>query len=168
MFLSLAPGCLWVLCRDLRPQDSVRGRPSNSPAGPLPARAVQTRSAHPAGHSRETRTVGVSTQWHLPVNKINRTLLLLLLSRFSRARLCAAPQTAAHQAPPSVGFSRQEHWRGCRFLLQCMKVKSDREVAQSCPTLRPHRRRPTRLLCPWDSPGRNPGVGAISFSKIQH
>ena len=24
---------------------------------------------------------------------------------------------------------------GCRFLLQCMKVKSEREVAQSCPTL---------------------------------
>ena len=30
---------------------------------------------------------------------------------------------------------------------------------QSCPTLRPHRRQPTRLLCPWDSPGKNPGVG---------
>ena len=25
---------------------------------------------------------------------------------------------------------------GCRFLLQCMKVKSESEVAQSCPTLR--------------------------------
>ena len=31
---------------------------------------------------------------------------LLLLSRFSRVRLCATPQTAAHQAPPSLGFSR--------------------------------------------------------------
>ena len=30
---------------------------------------------------------------------------------------------------------------------------------QSCPTLRPHRRQPTRLLCPWDSPGKNTGVG---------
>ena len=39
-------------------------------------------------------------------------LLLLLLSRFSRVRLCATPQTAAHQAPPSLGFSRQEHWSG--------------------------------------------------------
>ena len=36
-------------------------------------------------------------------------LLLLLLSRFSRVRLYATPQTAAHQAPPSLGFSRQEH-----------------------------------------------------------
>ena len=39
-------------------------------------------------------------------------LLLLLLSRFSRARLCATPQTAAHQAPPPMGFSRQEYWSG--------------------------------------------------------
>ena len=42
---------------------------------------------------------------------------------------------AAHQAPPSLGFSRQEHWSGCHFLLQCMNVNSEREVAQSCPTL---------------------------------
>ena len=30
---------------------------------------------------------------------------------------------------------------------------------QSCPTLRPHRRQPTRLPYPWDSPGKNTGVG---------
>ena len=43
---------------------------------------------------------------------INLLLLLLLLSRFSRVRLCATPETAAHQAPLSLGFSRQEHWSG--------------------------------------------------------
>ena len=42
-------------------------------------------------------------------------LLLLLLSRFSRVRLCATPETAAHQAPPSLVFSRQEHWSGLPF-----------------------------------------------------
>ena len=42
-------------------------------------------------------------------------LLLLLLSRFSRVRLCVTPQTAAHQAPPSLGFSRQEPWSGLPF-----------------------------------------------------
>ena len=79
---------------------------------------------------------------------------------------------------------------GCHFLLQCMKEKSESEVAQSCLTLsdpmdyslpgssvhgifqvivlaaasvisdsvRPHRRQPNRLLCPWDSPGKNTGV----------
>ena len=35
-------------------------------------------------------------------------LLLLLLSHFSRVRLCATPETAAHQVPPSLGFSRQD------------------------------------------------------------
>ena len=39
-------------------------------------------------------------------------VLLLQLSHFSRVRLCATPETAAHQAPPSLGFSRQEHWSG--------------------------------------------------------
>ena len=39
-------------------------------------------------------------------------LLLLLLSRFSRVRLCATPETAAHQAPLSLGLSRQEYWSG--------------------------------------------------------
>ena len=42
-------------------------------------------------------------------------LLLLLLSHFSCVRLCATPETAAHQAPPSVGFFRQEHWSGLPF-----------------------------------------------------
>ena len=42
-------------------------------------------------------------------------LLLLLLSRFSPVQLCATPWTAAHQAPPSLGFSRQEHWSGLPF-----------------------------------------------------
>ena len=99
---------------------------------------------------------------------------------------------------------------GCHFLLQCMKVnmkvKSESEVTQSCPTLhdpmdcsppgssaheifqarvlewvaiafsnrdsccccvtsvmsdsvQPHGLQPTRLLPPWDSPGKNTGVG---------
>ena len=42
-------------------------------------------------------------------------LLLLLLSHFSHVRLCATPETAAHQAPPSLGFSRQGHWSGLPF-----------------------------------------------------
>ena len=42
-------------------------------------------------------------------------LLLLLLSCFSRVRLCATSETAAHQAPLSLGFSRQEDWSGLPF-----------------------------------------------------
>ena len=39
-------------------------------------------------------------------------LLLLLLSHFSHVRLCVTPWTTAHQAPPSMGFSKQEYWSG--------------------------------------------------------
>ena len=45
-----------------------------------------------------------------------------MLSHFSRVQLCVTPWTAAHQAPPSLGFSRQEHWSGLPFPSQ--KVKS--------------------------------------------
>ena len=40
---------------------------------------------------------------------------LLLGSIFLRVRLCVTPETAAHQAPLSLGFSRQEHWSGLPF-----------------------------------------------------
>ena len=62
-------------------------------------------------------------------------LLLLLLSRFSLVRLCAIPQTAAHQAPRPWDSPGKNTGVGCHFLLQCMKVKSESEVAQLCPTL---------------------------------
>ena len=38
---------------------------------------------------------------------------------------------AAHQVPPSLGFSRQEHWSGLPF----PSPMRESEVAQSCPTL---------------------------------
>ena len=62
-------------------------------------------------------------------------LVLLLLSRFSRVRLCVTPQTEARQAPPSLGFSRQEHWSGLPFPFPMHERKSESEVTQSWPTL---------------------------------
>ena len=61
--------------------------------------------------------------------------LLLLLSRVSRVRLCATPETAAHQAPPSLDSPGKNAGVGCHFLLHCRKAKSESEVAQSCTTL---------------------------------
>ena len=103
---------------------------------------------------------------------------------------------------------------GCHCLLQCMKVKSESEVAQSCPILcdpidgsppgspvprilqartwsglsfpspvherekrrgnrsvvsncsRPHGLQPTRVLCPWDFPGKSTGVGCHCLLRI--
>ena len=47
--------------------------------------------------------------------KANESQLLQLLSRFSHVQLCVTAYTAAHQAPPSLGFSRQEYWSGLPF-----------------------------------------------------
>ena len=58
---------------------------------------------------------------------------------------------------------------GCHFLLQCMKVKSESEVAQSCPTPSgwPHGLQPTRLLRPWDFPGKSTGVGCHCLLRLR-
>ena len=68
--------------------------------------------------------------------QLRMLLLLLLLSHFSRVQLCVTPQTAAHHAPPSRDSPGKNTGVGCHFLFQRMKVKSEREVAQSCLTLR--------------------------------
>ena len=62
-------------------------------------------------------------------------LLLLLLSRFSRVRLCATPWWQPTRLRHPWDSPGKNTGVGCHFLLQCMKVKSEREVAQLCPTL---------------------------------
>ena len=70
------------------------------------------------------------------------SLLLLLLSRFSRVRLCATSEMAAHQAPPSLGFSRQEHWSGLPFPSpRGLKTKSWKELPGETSWLKVHSRR---------------------------
>ena len=88
-------------------------------------------------------------------------VLLLLLSHFSRVRLCATPYTAPHPAPPSLGFSRQEHLSGLPF----PSPTHGSEVAQSCPTLSD----PTDCSLPGSSvhgifQARGLEWGAIAFS----
>ena len=86
---------------------------------------------------------------------------MLLLSHFSRIRLCATPQTTAHQAPLSLGFSRQEHWSGLPFpspMHESKKWKQSRLVVSN--SSQPHGLQPTRLFCPWDFPGKSTGVGS--------
>ena len=48
-----------------------------------------------------------------------------VLSRFSCVRLFVTLWTVAHQAPLSMGFSRQEYWRGLPFLLQGIFLTQD-------------------------------------------
>jgi len=97
-----------------------------------------------------------------------RTLLLLLLSRFSHVWLCATPETAAHQAPPSLGFSRQEYWSRLPFpspVHESEKWKWSRSVV-SDPQW-PHGLQPTRFLCPWDFPGKSTGVGCHCLLQLK-
>ena len=79
--------------------------------------------------------------------------LRLLLSRFSRVWLCVTPQTMAHQAPRPWNSPGKNTGVGCHFPLQCMKVKRESEVAQSCPTLR------TPMDCSL------PGSSSMGFSR---
>ena len=55
---------------------------------------------------------------------------------------------------------------GCHSLLQCMKMKSKSEFAQSSPTQRPRGLQPTRLIRPWDFPGKSLEWVTITFSII--
>jgi len=96
----------------------------------------------------------------MPTWKYRIGLLLLLLSHFSHVRLCATPQTEAHQAPPPPGFFRQEHWSGLPSpspMHESEKIKWSRSVVSD--SQRPHGPQPTRPLRPWDSPGKSTGVG---------
>ena len=86
--------------------------------------------------------------------------LLLLLSRLSCVRLCATLEMAAHQAPPPLGFSRQEHWSGLPFpspMHESEKWKWSHSVLSN--SWRPHGLQPTRLLRPWGFLGKSTGVG---------
>ena len=76
---------------------------------------------------------------------------------------------AAHQAPLSMGFSRQEHWSGLPFPPPMHASESQSEVPQSCPTLS------DAMDC--SLPGSSVhGIfqarvlewGAIAFSRLRH
>ena len=88
--------------------------------GSLTSILKQNKEAHIQSETRKGTLTGRSA-WH-------RLLLLLLLSHFSRVRLCVTPETAAYPAPLSPGLSRQEHeWVAISFSnawKRKLKVKS--------------------------------------------
>ena len=74
---------------------------------------------------------------------------------------------AAHQAPLSLGFSRKEHWSGLPLpspVHESEKWKWSRSVVPD--SSRPHGPQPTRLLHPWDFPGKSTGVGCHCLLQI--
>ena len=100
--------------------------------------------------------------------------------------------TVAHQAPLSMGFSRQEYWSGLPYappedlldpgieLISLMfpmlaggffttsttweaQPPQSVNITQSCLTLQLRGLYPARLLCPWNSPGQKTGVASHSL-----
>ena len=83
--------------------DPIDGSPPGSPVpGILQARTL------------EWVAISFSNAWMWKVK----------VKSLSRVRLLAAPWTAAYQAPPSVGFSRQEYWSGCHCLREFINPES--------------------------------------------
>ena len=83
-------------------------------------------------------------------------LPLLLLSHFSRVRLCVPHRQQPTRLPRPWDSPGKNTGVGCHFLLQCMKVKRESEVAQSCPT----------LAIPWTSAFQAPP--SMGFSRQEY
>ena len=96
-------------------------------------------------------------------------LCYAMLSHFSRVQLCVTPYTATTRLPRPWDSPGKNTGVGCHFLLQCMKVKSQSEVTQSCLTLSD----PMGCILPGSSiygtfQARVLEWGAIAFSPIQY
>jgi len=78
---------------------------------------------------------------------------------------------AAHQAPQSLEFSRQEHWSGVSFPSPMHENEMWKWSHSVVPdSSRPHGLQPTRLLRPWDFPGKSTGVGCrrLLWMKVRY
>ena len=132
--------------------DTTEGSPSGSPVpGILQARTL------------EWVAISFSNAWKWKVK----------VKLLSRARLLVTPGTAAYQAPPSMGFSRQEYWSGvplpscldrikCQFQLKYVTNTKTQYSVGACvqfshsivsDSLRLHGLQHARLPCPSPIPG---------------
>ena len=115
----------------------------NSPPGSPVAGILQARIL-------EWIAISFSSEWKWRVK----------VKLLSRVRLCATPCMAADQAPLSLGFSRQEHGSGLPFpspMHESEKWKWSRSIMSDSSW--PHGLQPTRLLHPWNFPGKSTNVG---------
>ena len=113
------------------------------------------------------------------------------MKSLSHVQLIATPWTAAYQAPPSMGFARQEYWSGCHCLFRrrnargthiaillkisttlliFSNVKSTSTVTQSYPILCDPMdcSLPRKFhLCPRNSPGKTIVLGCHFLLQCQ-
>ena len=105
---------------------------------------------------------------HSSKNPESQPLLLLLLSCFIMSDSVRPHRWQATRLRHPWDSPGKNTGVVCHFLLQCMKVKSESEVAQSCPTLNDPMDCSPRLLCPWDFPGKTTGVGCHCLLLPNH
>ena len=99
-------------------------------------------------------------------NLFNSMLLLLLLSRSVMSDSVRPHRRQPTRLPHPWDSPGKNTGMGCHFLLQCMKVKSGSEVAQSCPTLRDPMDCSLQAPPSMDFPGKSIGVGCHCLLRI--
>ena len=132
------------------------------------------------GHSCWASHSGLRTSWDVEFSEMAETRSPIPHFLF---KICCCCCQVASVVSDSVQPNRRQPTRlphpwdspgkntgvGCRFLFQCMKVKSEREVAWSCPTLHNpmDSLQPTRLLHPLGLPGKSTGTGCHCLLHVQ-
>ena len=86
---------------------------SNPPSSPIPG-VLQARTL-------EWVAISFSNAWKWKVK----------VKSLSRVWPSVTPRTAAYQAPPSMGFSRQEYWSGCHCLLHRVTAATAKPMSLS-------------------------------------
>ena len=101
------------------------------------------------------------------LNSFFTMLSLLPLMPATAKLLQSCPTLWDPPGSPSLGFFMQEHWSGLPFpspMHESEKWKSSRSIVSDLQ--RPHGLQPTRLLRPWDFPGKSTGVGCLCLLCI--
>ena len=102
-----------------------------------------------------------SSLWFIQLSISHDALCMLTAAKALQS--CPTLCNSIDGSPPGSalpGILQARTLKGCHFLLQCMKSekwKWSRSVVSD--SMRPHRQQPTKLLCPWDFPGKSTGVG---------
>ena len=105
------------------------------------------------GSSKATDGSGLAftTQRHCTVSRA--------AAQWDSKRITGAT-AGARQDPVGWRWGLGAFWAGMSCPCLCTLVCACSVTSVVSDSLRPHGLKPARLLCPWDSPGKNPGVGS--------